>query len=76
MQQQEKQFLSQFMYLVFLIVAFGCGGIAQWYYKVLPVVPEVIEVTHIVEVPKIIETTEIVKMACVPEPKDKKGWFK
>ena len=76
MQEQEKKFLGSFMYLVFLIVAFGCGGVSQWSYKVLPVTPEVIEVPTIVEVPKIVETTKVVEMACVPDEPKKKGWFK
>jgi len=77
MQDQEKSFLAGFLYLVTLGIFFVVGVLYQFYFKPIPVTPEVVEVTKIVEVPKIIETTRVVEQFCeVEEVEPKKGWFK
>ena len=76
MQDQEKKFLGGILYVGMLLVCFA-GGIAyQFKYNVIPVTPEVIEVTKLIEVPSVIETTRVIEKECtVPTTKDK-GWFK
>ena len=78
MQDQEKKFLGSILYIIMLIVVFVSGILYQHQYEALPVVPEVIEVTKLIEVPNIIETTRVIEKEC-PNPlviEDKKGWFK
>lgn len=81
MQEQEKKFLGSILYIGMLLVCFT-GGIAyQYYYKPIPVIPEIIEVevTKLIEVPSVIETTRVVEVEkdCpVVTTDSKSGWFK
>ena len=81
MQDQEKKFLGSILYIGMLLVCFA-GGIAyQYYYKPIPVIPEIIEVevTKLVPTPQIIETTKVVEVQkdCpVVKTDSKTGWFK
>ena len=80
MQDQEKKFLGSILYVGMLIVCFT-GGIAyQFYYKPIPVVPEIVkvEVPKLVPTPQIIETTKVVEVQkdCPIVADKKEGWFK
>ena len=78
MQDQEKKFLGSILYVFMLVVMFIAGVLYQFRYSVLPVTPEVIEVTKLIEVPSVIETTKVVEIEkeCPVVPTTDKGWFK
>ena len=79
MQEQEKKFLGSILYIGMLIVCFAGGVAYQFKYNVMPVAPQVIEVTKLVNVPQIIETTKVVEVQkdCpVINTDNKAGWFK
>jgi hypothetical protein len=79
MQDQEKKFLGSILYIGMLIVCFSGGVAYQFKYNVMPVAPQVIEVTKLVNVPQIIETTKVVEVQkdCpVVKADNKAGWFK
>lgn len=78
MQEQEKKFLGSILYVGMLLICFA-GGIAyQFKYNVMPVAPQVIEVTKLVPTPQIIETTKVVEVQkdCPIVTDKKEGWFK
>jgi hypothetical protein len=78
MQDQEKKFLGGMLYVGMLLVCFA-GGIAyQFYYQPIPVIPQVIEVTKLIDVPSVIETTKVVEVQkdCPIVIDKKEGWFK
>lgn len=79
MQDQEKKFLGTILYVFMLVVMFTAGVLYQFRYSLLPVTPEVIEVTKLIEIPSVIETTrviEIEKDCPVVKTDSKAGWFK
>lgn len=78
MQEQEKKFLGSILYVGMLLVCFA-GGIAyQFKYNVMPVAPQVIEVTKLVPTPQLIETTKVIEVQkdCPIVADKKEGWFK
>jgi hypothetical protein len=78
MQDQEKKFLGGILYVGMLLVCFAGGVAYQFYYNPIPVTPQVIEVTKLVNVPSVIETTKVVEVQkdCPIVKPDDKGWFK
>lgn len=80
MQDQEKKFLGGILYVGMLLVCFAGGVAYQFYYKPIPVVPEIVkvEVPQLVPTPQIIETTKVVEVQkdCPIVQADDKGWFK
>lgn len=77
MQDQEKKFLGSILYLFMLVVVFVGGVLYQFSYQPIPVTPEVIEVTKLIEVPNVIETTRVIEKECtIPQVQQDKGWFK